>query len=550
MVSSSNESYDRGIILGNAAAPGTSTNTSKFQTVQREDGKLVDFVIFPPGDPEDPRNWPLWRKWSIIIALLPIDLSGSFAASGFSPASMEFSKDMHVSTEVATLGLSMYVLGLAFGPMALAPLSEVGSVHNILELAEERTNAISPTIQYFGRSPVYIIFYGIFLLFLVGTALVENLGGFLVLRILSGLFVGVTTACLPEANFGGTIADLFEPHDTGIAMSCFLWAATVGSPLGYFLFSFVAQTKGWRVVFWALLGICGGFWLIMAATLKETRHSVLLIRRAEQERKRTGNESIEVPDNMKQRGSNELFRIALSRPFRFLATEAIIQFGAIYNGYLYGLSFLFNSAFSLVFGPEGHGFDGVGVGLSFLGICVGITLGPFTNLWQEAYYQRWLKNHRGKGAPEARIQLGKIAAVVFPISLFWFSWTSYKSIHWIVPIIASGFWGWSFYTLILMTYTYTEDSYKVYSASALAALGLIRNIAGAGFPLFAEQLFQNEGNEWAGSILAFLALVMIPIPFIWSRYGKALRMKSPWAKQHMDDLTPDEVGDDVEEHYH
>lgn len=50
---------------------------------------------------------------------------------------------------------------------------------------------------------------------------------------------------------------------------------------------------------------------------------------------------------------------------------------------------------------------------------------------------------------------------VFPISLFWFSWTTYKSVHYIVPIIASAFWGWSFYTLILMTYTYTEDSYKV-----------------------------------------------------------------------------------------
>ena len=54
----------------------------------------------------------------------------------------------------------------------------------------------------------------------------------------------------------------------------------------------------------------------------------------------------------------------------------------------------------------------------------------------------------------------KLGIVAFPISLFWFAWTSYKSVHWIVPIIASALWGWSFYTLILMTYNYTEDSYK------------------------------------------------------------------------------------------
>lgn len=54
-----------------------------------------------------------------------IDLSVSFAASGISPAIMNFEMDMGVSSEIGTLGLSLYVLGLAFGPMTLAPLSEV-----------------------------------------------------------------------------------------------------------------------------------------------------------------------------------------------------------------------------------------------------------------------------------------------------------------------------------------------------------------------------------------------------------------------------------------
>ena len=311
-------------------------------------------------------------------------------------------------------------------------------------------------LQYYGRSPIYIISYGIFLLFLAGTATVQTLGGFLALRIISGLFSSVTIA-----NFGGTIADLFEPHETGIAMSLFLWAATFGSPSGYFLFSFIAQNKPWRDIFWALLGICSGFWLLMTFTLKETRHSIILIRRAAKERKARGTQAIEIPDSIKQRGTQQLFKIALLRPFRFLFTEAIIVFAALYNGYLYGLSFLFNDAFSLVFGIEGHGFSVVGVGLSFLGIMFGITCGPLTNLWQERYYQRRIASLGGRNVPEARVQMAKLAAITFPVSLFWFAWTSYKEVHFIVPIIASALWGWSFYTLILMTYMYTEDSYKV-----------------------------------------------------------------------------------------
>jgi len=54
-------------------------------------------------------------------------------------------------------------------------------------------------------------------------------------------------------------------------------------------------------------------------------------------------------------------------------------------------------------------------------------------------------------------------------------------------------------------------------------------------------MFRNEGYQWAGSILAFLAVLLIPIPFILETYGRALRLKSPWARQHMDDLTEEEM---------
>lgn len=248
--------------------------------------------------------------------------------------------------------------------------------------------------------------FGINLLFILGSALVNNIGGFLVLRFLSGWFAAVTIA-----NFGGTIADLFEPHETGTPMSIFLWAATVGSPSGYFLFSFIAQSRPWRHVLWALLGVCGGFWLIMICTLRETRHSILLNRRVAKERKETGNQNLEVPEAMKQRGPRKLFKVALFRPFRFLFTEAIIVFAALYNGYLYGLSFLFNDAFSLVFGTEGHGFEISGVGLAFLGICLGITTGVFTNIWQERYYRKRIAEAGGKNIPEARVEIAKAAAI-------------------------------------------------------------------------------------------------------------------------------------------
>ena len=49
-------------------------------------------------------------------------------------------------------------------------------------------------------------------------------------------------------------------------------------------------------------------------------------------------------------------------------------------------------------------------------------------------------------------------------------------------------------------------------------------------------MYNNVGFEWASSILGFLSLFLIPIPFVLSKYGRTLRFHSPWAKQHMDDL--------------
>lgn len=57
--------------------------------------------------------------------------------------------------------------------------------------------SLAPLSEYFGRSPIYIVSYGIYLLFLLGTALVQNLGGFLVLRFLSGAFASVTIGIYP-----------------------------------------------------------------------------------------------------------------------------------------------------------------------------------------------------------------------------------------------------------------------------------------------------------------------------------------------------------------
>lgn len=72
---------------------------------------------------------------------------------------------------------------------------------------------------------------------------------------------------------------------------------------------------------------------------------------------------------------------------------------------------------------------------------------------------------------------------------------------------------------------YLVDAYSMYSASALAANTVIRSIAGAVLPLCALKMYATLGLGWGNSLLAFIALALLPVPFLIQRYGEKLRMK-------------------------
>jgi len=279
---------------------------------------------------------------------------------------------------------------------------------------------------------------------------------------------------------------MFSQADIGLPMSLYNWISLISTNIGYTVFAFVAL-RGWRQIYWALLGFAAAFSVINIFTLRETSSSALLRSRAKKFRKQTGNDSIDVQSQDEQPKPKDVVQKALVTPFKFLATEPIVIFGAAYYTFLYALNFGFTGAYDLVFGKEGYGFTTTEVGLAFLGITIGITIGVVTNTYQEKVYRAALYENDGKNTPESRIGNARWAGIALPISLFWFAWTTFTSVHWIVPILSSVLWGWAYFVLIQATTTYIVSTYMEYSASALASTAVCRNVAGAAFPLFINQ---------------------------------------------------------------
>ena len=64
----------------------------------------------------------------------------------------------------------------------------------------------APLSEEYGRNALYVPFMMVFVVLQIGVALVDNVGGFLVLRLLSGIAVS------PPATLGaGTITDVPPP---------------------------------------------------------------------------------------------------------------------------------------------------------------------------------------------------------------------------------------------------------------------------------------------------------------------------------------------------
>ena len=72
------------------------------------DSKIVGWD--GPDDPDNPMNWPNRKKWMITISLGMLTWVVTFASSIFSTAVRSAAIEFGVSTEVMTLGTSLFVL--------------------------------------------------------------------------------------------------------------------------------------------------------------------------------------------------------------------------------------------------------------------------------------------------------------------------------------------------------------------------------------------------------------------------------------------------------
>jgi len=263
--------------------------------------------------------------------------------------------------------------------------------------------------------------------------------------------------------------------------------------------------------------------------LEETYPPVILISKAAELRRRTKNWGIHAKQEEIEIDFRELINKNFSRPLRLLVTEPIVLLLSIYMAFIYGLLYLFLTAYPIVF-QQIHGFNGGVGGLPYFGMIIGMLISGVYIVLTQPSYNRKLAANNGIPVPEWRLPPVIYGGISFAGGLFWFGWSGYRAdIHWIVPTLSGLLTGFGLLSIFLQSLNYLVDAYLMFAASAIAANTFLRSLAGAGFPLFSQYMFKALGVNWAGTLLGCVALLLVPIPVAFLVYGHRIRERSAFA---------------------
>ncbi|KAF5624305.1 major facilitator superfamily transporter [Fusarium sp. NRRL 25303] len=435
-----------------------------------------DIVEFRDADVDNPRNWSPARKRYITAITMLLLAKGSIASSITAGNTQSITQEFGISNVAAQLTTSLFLLGFCTGPLLLGPLSE-----------------------FYGRQWLLYFTFFLYFCFTFLTAWPTNLGGLLVGRFLAGCFAAGPFAIVP-----GVLVDLWDKCECGNAMGILICVCWIGPALGTVISGCFELKKDWRRSMYACLWL-GSFTMMPMLTIPETHGPTVLARKVKVARHK--GHDVQAAGEASRPNLLQLYKTALTRPW-VLLFDTISLLCCLYSCLIAALQYMLFSIYPIVF-QDLRGWNPAVSQLPILGQAVGAVFG----LLMVLYHTRRCKAKVDMGEDGSRGPHGSshdrrcgttdfdaLAVLERPVQLH--------------PLdrIDSGWHG-------------SGDMPDADPSSNLVA----RCISSAGAPIFTSQMFEALGVGGGGSLIAGVAALLAVIPFLFYRYGHAIRSRSKYA---------------------
>ncbi|EJD04924.1 MFS general substrate transporter [Fomitiporia mediterranea MF3/22] len=486
----------------------------------KNEGHIV-LVPQPSDDPNDPLNWPTWKKHMVFFVLVygtvVCGVLGPIVSADLVGIAAEF--DRSVQAISRALG-SALVLALAFATV-------VWSVSSIK----------------FGKRPVFLLSSLMMFAGSMIASFTKNYNMLLGSRILQGVGEAVL-----EFLVGASIADIYFTHERGIPVALWNLALLNGINITPPITGQVIMKQGWRFAFKLFSIFCGVLFLFQFFLAPETTyHRIVpgLVPTApnESESQKSSKENID-PEKAKTSATEHIISIPqkksylqelsvyngiyptkasvcnlLLRPFIACLTPVCLWASLLYGVAITWLVLIATSVAQLFSGPP-YNFDTGNIGLTYMSpfifsFLAALLCGPLTDY----VAKRFSLANQGIFEPEFRLVLVVFYAVFGGMGFF--GWGISADIHdpWIGPVIFFGLINFGITIGCSAAIGYVVDSHRQSADSALGGVILFSFI----ITLFINELSNPRGvlNVFGivGGITLFTCFLTIPMYI----YGKRAR---------------------------
>ncbi|KAH9869994.1 hypothetical protein J1614_006915 [Plenodomus biglobosus] len=465
-----------------------------------------------PKDPENPFNWALPKKWRVTILACFMTFIVQINGTMMTSAAEQINQSFHVSDDDfphSYWPVFSWNLGGAAAPLLGLPLME-----------------------NFGVRWTYMAIYAVLIIFIIPQAVANNFATLIVVRIITGSCSGTL------ANItSGIVSDIWRSGRAKSFGTClYIWCLLAGLSIGPVFGSLIVQRTTWRWIFIAQIIFYTALLPILFLCLPEVRPDVILTHRARTLRKHQDPKAPAVYAQAEK--DHKSLRVILSetliRPTHMLCTEGVVLAFGFWSAFCIGIAFMFTQSIMQVY-SELYSWTSFATGLVQSAIVAGEMVGLAASLYQDnLYFASASRNSEmpDRPIPEARLYLSIPASFIgLAGGFFYFAWTSYSSVPWMVPSVALAFVGFGMFTSTAAVTAYVVDAYAKYAASAIAGIAFLENFMAAFLPLATQSMYRTLGFQWASSLLGFIALGLSCIPLVLLRYGRAIRGKSPFMRE-------------------
>ncbi|KAK0105504.1 hypothetical protein ONS96_004889 [Cadophora gregata f. sp. sojae] len=473
----------------------------------------------PAADPNDPLQWPKYKKTMILVICSLYSFLGNSALLGPSVYIGIYSEEFKITPAVASGLVSYPNLAFGFGSLVLVP-----------------------AYLKFGRRPVMLFSLICFIAGLIGASQSTTFTGLMICRVLHAFGSGVCEA-LPVQ----LVNDIFFLHERGKRIGyytvCLCLGATGPLYAGYML----AGGYSWRLFFYVEIAFAGALFILAFIFVEETMYKrvvpTLLSSSLNDSRENHSKEEKVVhaesaasyvpprkpflatlkPWSGIDREAE--FFLTMLRPFTLFFVPAVFWVITSYGIYI-GLGALaFNFTFPLKIVAPPYNWSATNSGLIAVANAVGFFLAvPFTFTSDRLAAHLTRKNG---GIREAEMRLGVLWPAVFiaPAGLILYGFTAERDLHWMGYFAGVAMVNWSAYFFFSFTLAYAVDSYTANTSEMLVAMNLGKQAISFGMGLYLLDWILERGYAVviSGIFVAVLAANNLAL-FVFVFAGKKIRI--------------------------